>query len=376
MRIAFTRREPLHLADGITAFVLSLANEFIARGHSVHAFTGTFTDLGVTRSLYEHRHLPSITSGLSRADGHSEILRYWLSSGRDELNAFSPEAVIVNGALPFRFRYPSCTVAHDVEPRWNYGGLARRIYKSATYRMTRAVVATCSEIQRELAHELIMPPQRIELIPTCIDPSLYQNSTLEARELAILHMGTVSYKNPLTTITAFSRLRCKSAVLYITGDSNAAVLQALNGMPAQARERVVLLGKLPGVQLRQLLSRVRAVSVPSIYRVPVASPTVLEAFASGTPVVVSPSISTDLVRDGENGFRVAATDVGGFTAALDLLLQDDAVWVDLHRGTETTARHYFAPEIADRYLDLFAGMGSTASQAVDMHGGPFVSAGK
>jgi len=65
---------------------------------------------------------------------------------------------------------------------------------------------------------------------------------------------------------------------------------------------------------------VRVLCVPSRYVVPVASPTVLESFAAGTPVVGSTGISRDLLSPGVNGYRCDPGNEVEIAASIEALL--------------------------------------------------------
>jgi glycosyltransferase involved in cell wall biosynthesis len=110
---------------------------------------------------------------------------------------------------------------------------------------------------------------------------------------------------------------------------------------------------IPHGQLKDLLSSVRVVSVPSRYDCPVASPTVLEAFASGTPVVASTSISRDLLLDGINGYAVPDALIEQGSRRIQSLLHDDNEWERMSAAARLTAESFSAEAVARRYLRHF-----------------------
>jgi glycosyltransferase involved in cell wall biosynthesis len=171
------------------------------------------------------------------------------------------------------------------------------------------IAATCSELQAALARELVVNINRIDVIPTCLNLRNYFTIKPRNRVRAISHVGTAAYKNAAATIEAFSRIGADDVRLLIVGLRDAALERSLARLSLGLQSRVVCCGRVSAEEFIALASSVRIVSVPSLYRVAVASPTVLEAFACGTPVVGSDSISRDILDNGVNGYRCNAGDV-------------------------------------------------------------------
>jgi glycosyltransferase involved in cell wall biosynthesis len=103
-------------------------------------------------------------------------------------------------------------------------------------------------------------------------------------------------------------------------------------------------------ELKELLGSARAVSVPSLYRYPVASPTVLEAIASHTPVVVSPSISTLIAKHGEN--CIVESTAEGMAQRFDELFDDDTLWDKLSAGCARSKVRFDSLTVAKDYIQL------------------------
>jgi len=86
---------------------------------------------------------------------------------------------------------------------------------------------------------------------------------------------------------------------------------------------VCLLGYLPDEQVAQLLAGARALIFPSLYEgfgLPV-----LEAMASGTPVVITRSSAMPEVA-GDAGNYIEADDADGLRDAMSRLIDDQAHW--------------------------------------------------
>jgi glycosyltransferase involved in cell wall biosynthesis len=352
MRFVVTRRESFNQADGINAFVLALSEALIEAGHEVFGICGQGADESKVQSNFPGYRYTGLHSLLKdeRATP-KEIMAEWRRSGLDLVRSIKPDFVIVNGALPVRMPFPSCILSHDLERRWSYGSFARRLYKMYAYRKVDAVVATCSELRLALAKELMISAESISVIPTCVDLKTYENAPLEQREPAILHMGMPAYKNPAATIAAFAGLKTH-AKLYLTGNASPEVKEQIAGLPKAKQDCISLLGIVPGEELKRLLGHIRVLSVPSEYVVPVASPTVLDGLASGTPVIGTMGISTDLIVDGESGFRASPQDIAGLTAKMELLLTDDAAWRQMSQGGSVRAERFDHHAVAAAYVKV------------------------
>ena len=354
MRFLVTRREAIDAADGINSFIFSLSEALIRHGDEVVLVTPSYSS---QERIQERFGSPAFTSAHYLCDNpdpnHKEMIVAWWKQGLPLLRRLKPDLIIMTGALPMRLPYPSCIISHDLERRWSYGSFARQIYKMYSYRKVDRIIATCSELREALSKELFVGVEDISIIPTCIDIGTYQNSRLEAREAAILHVGTSEWKNPAATIDAFARLR-QPASLYITGNVTPEIEEQLALLPETVRRHVSVLGIVDSKRLKELLSTVRILSVPSIYAVPVASPTALDGLASGTPVVGSMSISGDLLSDGDTGFRVDPRDTQKLADKFDLLLRDDSLWQTVSAACRRRSEAFSSEVVMEKFVDLAA----------------------
>jgi glycosyltransferase involved in cell wall biosynthesis len=354
MRFVITRRESIDAADGISAFIFSLSDALMRHGDEVLLVTPSYSSLERIRERFGS---PAFTSAHYLCSNpkptHKEMILAWWKHGLPLLRRLKPDFIIMTGALPMRLPQPSCIISHDLEKRWSYGSLVRQMYKIYCYRNVDRIIATCSELREALAKELFMSADNISLIPTCIDIRTYRHSPLEAREAAILHVGTSEWKNPAATIDAFARLR-QPASLYIIGNVTAEIEERLALLPETVRRRVSLLGIVDSKRLKELLSMVRILSVPSVYAVPVASPTALDGLASGTPVVGSMSISADLLTDGHTGFRIDTRDTQKLADKFDLLLRDNSLWQTISGACSRRSEGFSSEEVVQKFVDLAA----------------------
>jgi glycosyltransferase involved in cell wall biosynthesis len=350
MRVVLTRREPLDSPDGVSIFIVSLAQALSELGNETRIVVGSMQSYEACRRVLAPR-LDLRILALSRTPltGLASVLA-WLRAKR-AIDHFAPDLVIHSEAVPIPFRGTIVQAVHDLEPRRGRLAPVWRAIRRFSTRRSHYVVATTTELRDELVRDLGLPQDEIMVIPKCIDREAYQNLDLAARERAILHAGTLPYKDPAATIRAFGALDDPTVRLYVTGDITGPTQAAVDALPDKLREQVTLLGPEEGQAVRALHGRVRVAAFPTRYAIPVASATVMEAIASGTPIVGSSRLSRDMLMDGVNGL-VVDTSPGAIAGALRAVLNDDVLWSRLSAGAGKVAERFDAFCVARQYIEL------------------------
>ena len=350
MRIILTRRESIDSADGVNIFIVALAQALSELNHHVTIVVGSMgSDAEYRRLLAPRLDLEIIALSHRPLSGPASVLA-WLR-GKRIIDRLRPDLIIHNEAVPLPFRAATAHVVHDLEPRRGRLAPLWRAIRRFSMRHSDFVIASTTELRDEIVRELGMPPPQFKVVTKCIDLRMYQCGDIKTRERAIIHAGTDPYKQPTATIQAFGVLNDPSVALYVTGEVTGPMQDALNALPAQIQSRVSFLGKIDGQSVRDLHQRVRVASFPTRYTIPVASATVMEATATGTPIVGSQWLSHDVLIDGVNGL-VSATDRDTLAVALKSVLNDDALWLRLSRGAAQMAKHFDATKIAGHYIDI------------------------
>jgi len=350
MRVVLTRRESLESPDGVSIFIVSLAQALLELQHEVKIVVGWLESRETYQRLLAPRlDLPILALSDKPLEGFASM-RAWLRA-RHLVNDFHPDLVIHSEAVPVPFHGTVVQTVHDLQPRSGRLAPVWRTIRRFSTRHCDHVVATTTELRDELVQDLGMPAARILLIPKCIDRTLYRGQPLASRERAILHAGTLPYKNPAASVRAFAALNDRTVRLYITGEVTAPLQQALKVLPKHLRARVTLKGATDGQTVRALHGRVRIASFPTRYAVPVASATVMEAVAAGTPIIGSSSLSRDVLTDGLNGLVCGERPedmAAGFRAVLD----QDLLWSRLSDGAGQLIERFDAHRVAQQYLAL------------------------
>lgn len=354
MKILIIKRDPLTRADGISQFIFSLAAAWMRDGHEVVCAATHDHDVEAgVRERFEMERYPRLDV-LHPASHLADWRKFfvWRRHGAELEARHQPDLILINGAVPLRFKARTILVAHDVERRWlgPLGPLGRILYKTMTYRLAGRVVTTCPELVAPVARECGLDPKNIAVIPTCIEVQRYAALPLAQRQPWILHLGMQDYKQPVLSLEALSRARHPQARLIVTGKLEPRFQQALRHFPPALQQRVELPGLVPAQRLKELLASARVVSIPSLYAQPVASPTALEALASHTPAVCSPSVSSLMARHNVTCFVEATAE--GRARRFDELLSHDDLWSRLSHQCAALKHQFDASVIAAQYLAL------------------------
>jgi glycosyltransferase involved in cell wall biosynthesis len=350
MRVVLTRREAFDYPDGINIFIVSLAQALVDQGHDVLIVAGSMESRDEYERLLRPRRDLSIVALRRRPPGRLRSAMAWLD-GKRAIERFEPDLVIENEAVPVSLPGTVVQVIHDLERRSEVLAPLWRDIRRFITRRSDHIVATTPELQSELIGDLDVPAEKIALIPKCIERQAYRPVAREGRMRAILHAGTEPYKQPEATIRAFGMLGDSSVDLYLTGVITDAVKHALLTLPRRLRERVTLMGVASGDVVRRLHGEVLIDAFPTRYAVPVGSATVMEALASGTPIVSSARLSQILIDHDVNGLIAEPTDIA-LAGAFKTILDDGARWDRMSEAALRMAQQFDSASIARQYVQL------------------------
>lgn len=218
----------------------------------------------------------------------------------------------------------------DERRRWIDRHLARSLAQADR------IITDTAFVRDEVAGVLGVDPQRIDVVPLGVSPAYRPRAgeelapLLARRDLGVrgylLAVGTVEpRKNLRRLLRAYTRLpqaltgRFPLVVTGASGWDNEGELADLSALERAGRIRY--LGYTSADELAALYAGARGFVFPSLYEgfgLPV-----LEAMASGTPVVCSSSPSLAEVLGG-HGHRVDPLDEADIAAGLRAVLEDDA----------------------------------------------------
>lgn len=350
IKAVITRAWSALFPDGVNTFIFELGAAMIRKNVEVHVVSGCepYAHKSDISYLFDIDEVPEVHS-LKKGKFRSRIdeVMWWLARGTSILRKLEPDVTIVNGAVPCRPPGVRIIVCHGLKTSGSYS-VAQKLYDCLMYRAMGSLVAVSQHLKREITSELGITG--VTVIPIGLDTRRYSSTLLDRRELSILHVGTRSVKNLSTTLKAFEIISKKipEAKLYIVGSD---IVQHQNLIKNELKDKVRFLGVIARRDLRDLYSKVRVVSVPSLYET--FSYATLEAFASGTPVVGSEAIPKELLIDHYNGYRIASPkNYRECADKLQDLLLDDSIWRSLSLNARATASYYDIQKIAEEYLNI------------------------
>jgi alpha-1,3-rhamnosyl/mannosyltransferase len=217
----------------------------------------------------------------------------------------------------------------------------------------------------DIAYHFRIPAERITAIELGVNEDFFTMLSAEEKSKSLeelglkapffLFIGTLQpRKNILRMIEAFKMLpidmqrACPLIVAGREGWSSVDERQALASLEDDKTGR--WLNYVTPLQKKALLQSARALVFPSLYEgfgLPV-----LEAFASGLPVITSNTTSLPEVA-GDAALMVTPTDAGEIADAMRRMIEDDALWQKLKVAGSARAREFTWEKTANRTADLY-----------------------
>ena len=261
--------------------------------------------------------------------------------------------------LPYASRRGLVLTVHDLNP-WFHPEDARSqaaalYYRYAFPRAIRradAVVAVSDSVAAEVAQHFAVRGRSVAVVPHGIGPEWRPRPETEIRgvllELGVsrpylLYVGTAKrWKNLETLVKA---LRPEFPPLVLAGPTTG----DLASLPGTTDARVIALGPV-GHEMPALYNGASALLMPS--RTESVGFPVLEAMASGTPVIISDA--PGLVNTaGQAAISVPAMDVSAWRAAIERVMSDPALRSELAARGLSRVRDRTWRVAAEQYLKVY-----------------------
>ena len=262
------------------------------------------------------------------------------------LERIRPDVVVISGWSTFasqaglawcrirRVPYVLLVESHDRGPR---AGWRRAVKDAVVPRLVRraAGVLTVGSLSRESMLERGAPPDRIGIFANTIDVAAFRSRAVElgtrrselrvafgldADDIAVLCVARLSPEKGLDTLIRAAAAAGPAVKLLLVGDG--AERRSLEDLARTLDVRATFAGELPWDDI------VDAYVASDVFALLSSRETwgvvVNEAAASGLPLILSDRVGAapDLLRDGENGYLVAAGDSDAAASALTALVRD------------------------------------------------------
>ena len=382
---------PLHERDSNAAFVEAMAEGLAERGHEVEVLVPWHPQLQLRRPGRRARVRAFRYSPLRAWHpwGYAQALRADRRLRPDAYLAALPAALAAGLAmrrargafdlLHAHWLLPNAPIVVSCHGSGVYlaerAGWARAAARFAL-RRAAAVTGCSADLVARVGRLGVGPPP--ERLPYGVHVERFRPLASEERRHArrafaerwalppegewILAVGRLVYKKGFDVLVdAFARCagRRPRAVLVIVGDGPLAAELAARARAAGVAERVFLPGAAAHADLPAAYAAADVVCVPSVRgpggNVDGLPNTLLEALASGTPVVASRIAGIpDVVEDGDNGLLVAEADAAALAAALERVLGSPLLARELGRRARAHAERELAwQRVAARLEQLY-----------------------
>lgn len=396
MRILFAVHgyKPAYRLGGPVISVSALAENLVARGHEVIVFT---TNSNLDEDLDVPTDRPVQVDGVEvwyfRRDDFIQnrmpFLPYLAKSigflyapgMRRELDRVVPRVDIVHTHMPFVYptyaasraalRYDKPLFYHQrgvFDPRrLNFRGWKKRAYirlfeRPVLRRATTLVALTPAEVT---SYRALRVYTRCEVIPNGIDVHRYRTMPardpdsrwrIPPRSQLVLFMGRIHpIKGADRLVDAFMSIAQKipSAVLVMAGPDEFGLEQQMRARVDRGglTSRVIFTGMVSGEEKLDLLARADLFCLPSDAEG--FSIAILEALASGTPVLISHGCHFPEVQEARAGVVVAPDTATLGPALVELLERPQELREMGVRGRAFVSGRYGWDQITDQMIDAY-----------------------
>ena len=270
--------------------------------------------------------------------------------------------------VALRSGYPAVITVHGVrrEDAKYIGSFVKRIrnrvhsavIERRNVRQTQHLIAISRYVTEYFAATL-RPETRVYHIPNAVHRRFFELEDAGDGCTVLFAGRLIRRKRPLDLVQAFARVAQNrpDARLRMAGECRSDALYAESVRAFIRRtgldKQVHLLGPLPEDQLLHEFSRCDVLALPSVQET--APMVIAQAMAAGKPVVATNVGGVaEMINDGRTGFLCNVGDIEGMADALQRLLQDRSLRVEMGRAGRRKAKDdYYAPTVAHKTLEVY-----------------------
>ena len=301
---------------GVESHVLALARELVGKGHQVKVFTFKHArDIGDTdvldgvevrrlpgRVVFQTPMTPRLVAELRKE--HWDIIH---AHSPPPLTAYYAAKASVRARVPFIFTHhcdPELPSAPGRLVTWVYD---RSLFSYTLRHASRIIVYTESYAATSLAiwkYPTVCIPTGLDLAaygPHNDGAGVLRRHNIEGKKV-VLFVGRMTEHKGLQTLIEAAPLLPKYAVFLLVGPGHFPRPWVRQMKELGVRDRFYLVGKVPEAELPAYYAACDLLVLPSVSRLEAFGLVLVEAMASGKPVVASdiPGVR-DVLKDGRTG---------------------------------------------------------------------------
>lgn len=186
--------------------------------------------------------------------------------------------------------------------------------------------------------------KKVSIVPLGVDLDQFSSNFNLRRRKTVLAVGRlVKYKGFEFLIKAFKNVE-EDADLIIVGNGPEEERLKTLSCKLQINNRVFFRGNINDKELKLLFKTSHLFCLPSISKSEAFGVVLLEAMASGLPIISSDIIGSGISWVNENmvsGIKVRPKNINDLSKAIDLLLKDKKLRLKLARGAKSRVRKLF-----------------------------------
>jgi glycosyltransferase involved in cell wall biosynthesis len=205
-----------------------------------------------------------------------------------------------------------------------------------------------SDYTRTTFLEQGLPEERVAAVPLGCDLAAFEPAPAPPERFTVLFVGRERYAKGALDLAEAARSLSPHSRLWFSGDPDPVTIQAL----ARTNAEVRFLGPLPTDRTSEIYRQASVLALPSYSDG--FGMVVLEAMASGLPVVVSDRVgAAGPVAEGDAGFVVGAGDVDALGERLRALEADPGLVARRGRAARAVAEQHPWSSYGDRLVTCY-----------------------
>ncbi len=219
-----------------------------------------------------------------------------------------------------------------------------------------AVIAVSHSVKMQLVERYDVPARKIHVIHNGVAANQYHPSRKHQNIILYIGRQTAHKGLPylLEAFARFSRSHGEYTLVLVGERLEGGVDPSLIQLSKELgiRKRVKFTGRLPERQAKKILARARCLVLPSLAEA--FGMTVLEAMASGTPVIATNVGGIpEVLRNGRNGLLIPPADSIALANSIEHIASDSKLRRRLIDGGRRTGKQFTWDETARKTLEVY-----------------------